>query len=96
MRQFFDTTHCRGGARCRTCRDLEAGRKWRLSIRAAFEVPDLDWECLRGHPWGWTGPTMGLGDTVAKVIKAVVGIKPCGGCHKRREALNALVPYRRA
>ena len=34
----------------------------------------------------------GLGDTIAKATKAV-GIKPCGGCRKRQEALNRLVPY---
>jgi len=35
----------------------------------------------------------GLGDTIAKITKAV-GIKPCGGCEKRREKLNALLPYK--
>lgn len=34
----------------------------------------------------------GLGDVVAKVTKAV-GIKPCGPCQKRREALNRMVPF---
>lgn len=34
----------------------------------------------------------GLGDTVAKVTKAI-GIKPCGGCKKRQKKLNDLVPY---
>lgn len=36
----------------------------------------------------------GLGDTIAKVTKAV-GIKPCGGCKKRQAALNKAVPYRK-
>ena len=35
----------------------------------------------------------GLGDTVAKVTKAV-GIKQCGGCGGRQEILNRLVPYK--
>lgn len=35
----------------------------------------------------------GLGDTIAKITSAV-GIKPCGGCKKRQEKLNDLVPYR--
>lgn len=44
----------------------------------------------------------GLGDTVAKVtkvtgiekaVKAVLG-EDCGGCNKRREALNRLFPYK--
>lgn len=34
----------------------------------------------------------GLGDVVAAATKAV-GIKPCGGCQKRREALNRMVPF---
>lgn len=34
----------------------------------------------------------GLGDVVAAATKAV-GIKPCGGCAKRREALNHMVPF---
>jgi len=38
----------------------------------------------------------GLGDTVAKAIHTVTGglVKPCGGCKKRQEALNNLLPYR--
>ena len=35
----------------------------------------------------------GLGDTIAKVM-AAVGIKPCGGCNKRKEALNRWFPYK--
>jgi len=34
----------------------------------------------------------GLGDTIAKISKAV-GIKPCGGCKKRQAKLNKLLPY---
>ena len=40
-----------------------------------------------------TQKARGLGDTVAKMTKAV-GIKPCGGCKKRQEWLNKKVPYR--
>ena len=35
----------------------------------------------------------GLGDTIAKMTKAV-GVKPCGGCKKRQEILNKAVPYK--
>ncbi len=40
------------------------------------------------------GPTkaVGLGDAVAKVTSAV-GIKPCGGCNKRKEVLNNAVRF---
>lgn len=36
-----------------------------------------------------------MGDTVKKVIESVTGnkIKPCGGCQKRREMLNKMLPY---
>jgi hypothetical protein len=34
----------------------------------------------------------GLGDTIAKITTSL-GIKPCGGCKKRQEKLNKLVPY---
>jgi hypothetical protein len=38
----------------------------------------------------------GLGDTVKNVISKVTGgkVKPCGGCKKRQEALNKLMPYK--
>lgn len=34
----------------------------------------------------------GLGDTIARITSAV-GIKPCSGCKKRQEKLNAMFPY---
>lgn len=34
----------------------------------------------------------GVGDTIAKVTRAV-GIKPCGGCKKRQKWLNEALPY---
>ena len=36
----------------------------------------------------------GLGDSVAAVTQAT-NIKPCGGCKKRQEWLNRMVPYKR-
>jgi hypothetical protein len=44
------------------------------------------------EPWNPSMPSRGLGDTVAKVTNAV-GIKSCGGCKKRQEKLNSLVPF---
>ena len=35
----------------------------------------------------------GVGDTIAKITKAV-GVKPCGKCKKRQEALNKAFPYK--
>lgn len=47
------------------------------------------------NPHQMVSPSRGLGDTVAKITKAV-GIKqtPGCGCAKRQEALNKLVPYK--
>ena len=37
----------------------------------------------------------GLGDTIKKVIDKVTfgKVKQCGGCKKRREAMNKILPY---
>ena len=37
----------------------------------------------------------GLGDTVKKFIDKITRgkVKPCGGCEKRRELLNKMIPY---
>ena len=40
-------------------------------------------------------PSRGAGDTVKKIIAKVTRgkIEPCGGCKKRQELLNKLLPY---
>ena len=45
----------------------------------------------------YDGPSRGIGDTVKNVIsKATAGkVKPCGGCQKRREALNKMMGYKK-
>jgi len=94
--EFTETSHCRSGVHCSRCRDLEAGRRWRRGIARAFDVPETDWPCPSGKPWGYEGKSRGLGDTVAKIIKRVTRgrLKPCVGCKKRQKALNRLVPYK--
>ena len=37
----------------------------------------------------YKGRDRGIGDTIKRAASAV-GVKPCGGCQKRREALNKL------
>jgi hypothetical protein len=47
------------------------------------------------HAKNATGTTVrirGLGDVIAAATSAV-GIKPCGGCKQRQEALNKLIPF---
>ncbi len=53
---------------------------------------DVDGDCWRDLLMEYRGRSRGLGDTIAKVTKAV-GITPCGGCEERQAALNRLVPY---
>ncbi len=43
-------------------------------------------------PWWEQNREVGLGDVVSKVTKAV-GIKECGGCKRRRKALNRLLKF---
>lgn len=46
------------------------------------------WKNRRGY--------RGLGDLVAVVaepVARVLGVRKCGGCEKRQEALNKLVPF---
>jgi len=40
------------------------------------------------------GESRGLGDTVAKLARAV-GVRPCGGCRQRQAKLNKMLPYRK-
>jgi len=44
---------------------------------------------------GINNKSRGLGDTVERIIKKVTRgkVKPCGGCKKRRELLNKMIPY---
>lgn len=39
----------------------------------------------------YAGPARGLGDLIATATKAV-GLKQCGGCQRRRQALNQILP----
>ncbi len=41
---------------------------------------------------GKPAPLRGLGDLIERGTKAV-GIRACGGCQRRRDALNRLVPF---
>ena len=76
---------------CTSCRDRDKGRSFRTSVLQirGIEGVKVDFECPKNKPW----KSRGLGDTIAKVTKAV-GIKPCGGCKARQAKLNALVPYK--
>lgn len=67
-----------------------------LSLRKRYlDDPSNDTAAMNRQAVAIAGEPMrsrGLGDTVAKITSAV-GIKPCGGCKKRQERLNNLIPY---
>jgi len=57
-------------------------------------IPNLHYHCRTKYPIDINKPvSRGLGDTIARLTKAI-GWKPCAGCNKRRRALNRLLPYR--
>lgn len=43
----FSRTHCV------TCRDLDGGRDWRISLSQAYDVPGVDFPCPHLFPWGY-------------------------------------------
>ena len=59
-------------------------------------VPQPDYETCKQCKMREPGGSKGLGDTVKKVIDKVTRgkVKPCGGCKKRQERLNKLLPYK--
>lgn len=84
-----------GQPHCKKCRQPKAGKFLRLRMMALRKtgVEGPDFECPLGKPWR-DEPSRGVGDTIAKATKAI-GIKPCGGCRKRQELLNKVLPYKK-
>lgn len=65
------------------------GRAWTIDLDLSEPPQILAWRVEEfGQP---AAPAPGLGDAVAAATKAV-GVKPCGGCQRRREALNRATP----
>ena len=60
MKDLAQMWVCASGHWCQGCRDLEGGRPGRLQLmsQGACHIPDdtVDWQCPRGHPWGFTPP----------------------------------------
>ena len=59
--------------------------------QAKLAPEDFPLRCVCGVRYEF-GKSRGLGDTIAKLTKAV-GIQPCGGCEKRRQKLNSIFPF---
>ncbi|WP_369147286.1 hypothetical protein [Streptomyces sp. R44] len=72
-------TSSRGKARKGTAHDSRDSRR-HDGPRHRVRIPGF------ARPGG-EGTEIGLGDAVARVTSAV-GIRPCGGCGRRAEALN--------
>ena len=97
MKSFIEDFTCVSKVHCQTCRDkTKVGKSFRESLLRVFVLPgdETEFSCPHGRPWGWQKPSSGLGDTIGKIANAI-GIKECGGCKKRKEALNKLVPYKK-
>jgi hypothetical protein len=62
-----------------------------------FTLPsgDVDFKCPYGLLWGYVGKSRGLGDTIAKITKAVtLGKLPsCRRCTEKQKKLNRFLPY---
>ena len=74
----------------------DALRRWAHedSPQHAALLDRRQWEAINSGQRPPAAQSRGLGDTVAKITKAV-GVKPCGKCEKRRGWLNRAVPYRK-
>lgn len=85
---------CHTRAHCTTCR-TDADWRERVTGVREFDCPH-GVTAEGGQIIQGTKPdkSRGLGDTIAKVTKAV-GVRPCGGCKKRQEKLNKLLPYKK-
>jgi len=64
------------------------GKVWYVEVQLSRPPKIVNW-WVEDEPSEPAAP--GLGDAVAAATKAV-GVKPCGGCQRRREALNRATP----
>ena len=73
---------CHTRAHCRACR---TDADWRENVTGLREFP-----CPHGVT-KLTMPVKGAGDVIENITSAV-GIKPCGGCKRRKEIANKIFP----
>ena len=62
----------------------------KCGLPANLGPDDFPLTCSCGQMYQ-VGKSRGLGDSLAKLTKAV-GVRPCGGCEKRRKVLNDWFP----
>ncbi len=63
----------------------------KCGLTANLGPDDFPLTCSCGQMYE-VGKARGLGDSLAKLTKAV-GVRPCGGCEKRRKVLNNWFPF---
>lgn len=80
--KWFDHASCQQRAACEACR---TNAKFRKSLHRAGLVDSPSFDCPHGYRADRL--PLGLGDVVEKVTR-VLGIKPCGGCRKRKKDWN--------
>ena len=76
---------------CKHWEDVDGGRCISLDMIMPSEFCN---QCFARTPIKKQKRYVGLGDTVKKMIDKVTKgkIKPCGGCKKRQEMLNNILP----
>ncbi|HOI56557.1 MAG TPA: hypothetical protein PLP01_15010 [Phycisphaerae bacterium] len=87
--RFVDTVHCHSHVHCRTCRERDGGRPWRVMTAQRFAVPGnlLDWDCPEGLPWDVEEMV------VPEEIRTPTKKRPCD-CDKARTTLSGGAPTR--
>ena len=63
----------------------------KCGLTANLSPDDFPLTCSCGQMYE-VGKSRGLGDALAKLTKAV-GVRPCGGCGRRRKVLNDWFPF---
>ena len=64
------------------------GKVWHVELQLSSPPKIVNWRVEDDQP---EPAAPGLGDAVAAATKAV-GVRPCGGCQRRQEALNRATP----
>lgn len=80
--KWFDKALCRNRRACADCRTL---RTFRESLFRKGWVESPEFACPHGYRADRL--PLGLGDVVENVTSSL-GIKPCGGCKKRKKDWN--------
>ena len=102
---WIKSSHCKSGAHCNTCRELEGGRAWRISIGKAFALPEegVDFECPYELAWGDVGTAPAVPESSLPRIATAANLpfthicqnRTCASCSTPAECktTTAVCPY---